>query len=341
MTNKKYSKNYSKYFNLKQDIFLNNDRHLQKCLKLNSFYINQAIRLNCKICDAKLNDSFDIKSHGVGYKVCDNCGHLNGEKEDSIEFINFMYISNDGKDYSENYIDDMFDLRTNEIYKPKLDFLINSIDKNSIRILDIGCGSGYFIAASLQNNIYAKGIDLSNEQIKYGNKNLERLGLNKNLWKVDENEFYNEIINTDCNVISAIGVIEHLREPKIFIEAFKKSKAKYLFYSVPMFSLSVLLENVFNNVYPRQLSGGHTHLFSEKSLNILHEKMGCKTIAEWRFGTDIMDLYRSLIISLKQNNCSDKILNIARNEFENKIDVIQNIFDEGHFCSEIHIVAMK
>ena len=36
-----------------------------------------------------------------------------------------------------------------------------------------------------------------------------------------------------------------------------------------MFSLSVFLENSFTNVFPRSLSGAHTHAYTEKSLAYL------------------------------------------------------------------------
>ena len=64
-----------------------------------------------------------------------------------------------------------------------------------------------------------------------------------------------------------------------------------------MFSLTALLENVFKGVYPRHLSGDHTHLYTKKSLEYLAKKNKLKIIGEWWFGADIPDLFRSLLIS--------------------------------------------
>ena len=61
-----------------------------------------------------------------------------------------------------------------------------------------------------------------------------------------------------------------------------------------MFSFSVILE-IFKNV-SKDLSGGHI-IFSEDSLKKIHSIIGVEPIAEWRFGTDIMDLFRSTIYS--------------------------------------------
>ena len=227
------------------------------------------------------------------------------------------------------------------IYIPKVNFLNKSLQNSKNKILDIGCGCGYFVYAALQANIEAIGIDIGSTMINYGNKKISSLINLSPLKNTHEEEFYNDVINTDANIISAIGVIEHLRTPQLFFDAFKKSKAKYLYYSVPMFSLSVILENLFSRSYPRQLSGGHTHLFTENSIIKMNSIIGVKSIAEWRFGTDMMDFYRHCEIELANNKVSNNLLSIFRSEFTKNIDELQNILDKSNFCSEIHVVGMK
>ena len=177
--------------------------------------------------------------------------------------------------------------------------------------------------------------------IEYGNNNIFNIINKKPLKYINENDFYNFILETDANVISLIGVIEHLKEPNDFFEAFKKSKCKFMFYSVPMFSFSVILENFFTKVFPRHLSGGHTHLFTEESITKMHNILGVKSVAEWRFGTDIMDLFRSSMFSLSENDCSDYVINNFKKNFLHQLDDLQNILDKNHFCSEIHVLAGK
>jgi hypothetical protein len=126
-----------------------------------------------------------------------------------------------------------------------------------------------------------------------------------------------------------------------FFEAFRTSEAKYLYYSVPMFSLSVILENVINNVFPRQLSGAHTHLFTEQSLIKMHDLIGVQPLAQWRFGTDAMDLYRHLIVSLQANNSSIKTVDYLSSNLRELVDGLQSVLDRAHFCSEVHCVATK
>ena len=89
---------------------------------------------------------------------------------------------------------------------------------------------------------------------------------------------------------------------------------------MPLLSLSVFIENVFQNVYPRQLGGPHTNLFSNESLKYISKKYKLKTLGEWWFGSDFSDLYRSLILSSNyKNNIYKKLDHILfknLNEFQ-------------------------
>ena len=337
----KYSKSSAFYLNTKKDFFTANNELLKKSLSQNQLYISQPSRDLCKICHTPLPEKTDIHQHNVDYVFCEECSHLNGRFDDTKSFIEKLYISEDGNEYSKNYIDENFLQRTTDIYIPKVDFLISSLPPKKYEILDVGCGSGYFVCASLLRNLAATGLDVSKTMVDFGNTQINHQ-LNKSPLKHESEEgFFESIVNSNADVISTIGVIEHLREPHKFFAAFQKSKAKYLYYSVPMFSFSVALENVFKNVFPRQLSGGHTHLFTESSIKKMNELIGVKSIAEWRFGTDAMDLYRHLLTNLQANQSSQKMIDFLYDGFGKKIDDIQSIFDKNHFCSEIHLIAAK
>jgi len=340
----KYSKSSSFYASTKNELFIDNTQLLKKAKIQNKLYASQPLRKKCKLCLKKLPPSEDFNSHGVSYVFCSNCSHMNGCHEDTESFITQLYINDEGADYAKNYIDKNFLKRVKTIYIPKVDFLIKSlpsVPKKNYKILDIGCGSGYFVCAAQIKNLVVHGIDVSKKMVDFGNFQISNFAKNQPLTFTNELGFYEHIVNTDADIVSAIGVIEHLREPHKFFDAFRKSKARYLYYSVPMFSLSVIIENMFKDVFPRQLVGGHTHLFTEESIGRMNEIIGVKAVAEWRFGTDVMDLYRSTIINLQKNNVSQKIKDEFTGKFVKIIDKIQNIIDKSHFCSEIHSVNLK
>lgn len=339
MTYRKYSKPSDFYIGLNEDFFARNKELLKYSKKINSLYLQQPIRLNCKLCEALL-DGVDFSSHGIDYTFCKKCGHFNGRHDDTEEFVSKVYLEN--IEYSKKYTTSNFDYRIESIYKPKLDFLLQNIPlEGSVRILDAGCGAGFFVGACLQKNLVARGIDFSLDAVDYGNTCITDRGYPKALKLVDETSFYTEIADADVNVLVAIGVIEHLRDPQKFFDSFMASKARFLFYSVPMFSPSAIFESIFENIYPRNLGLDHTHLFTEDSIAYMHKINQLESVAEWRFGTDYMDLYRSLSLMLKENGCSDYMLNYFNKNFLSHVDASQVALDLGHFCSEIHVVVSK
>lgn len=339
--NRKYSKSSSFYLNTKKDFFNDNEKLLKQSLSLNRLYTAQPERKLCKLCKSRLPDRVDFTSHGIDYVFCSDCSHLNGKFEDTKSFIEKLYIADGGSEYASSYLDKDFAKRTTDIYIPKVDFLISSMRDNQCDVLDVGCGAGYFVYGALLRNLRATGLDVSKTMVDFGNVQISHLKNQSPLIYESEKSFYDTIVNSRVNVISAIGVIEHLRDPHKFFEAFTKSRAQYLYYSVPMFSFSVILENIFTDVFPRQLSGGHTHLLTEKSYKRMNEIIRVKPIAEWRFGTDVMDLYRSVVTKLKRNQTSQAMIDYLHDGFGKKIDDIQSILDRNHFCSEIHCVALK
>lgn len=342
LTKFQYSKSSEFYKDTKKLFFSENEYLFKKQLKFNEIYSSQKLRDNCKICDSRLPNKIDLESHGISYVFCQECNHLNGKFEDTEEFHEKMYTLDKGDEYAELYIDENYMQRTKDIYIPKVDFLINNIPSRDLRILDIGCGSGYFVFASLLRKLSAVGVDVSSAMINFGNHQISQ-ALNRQPLDLlnGESDLYDKIIYSEADVISAIFVIEHLRNPHKLFEAFKKSKAKYFYYSLPMFSFSVIIENCIKNVFPRHLSGGHTHLFTEASIIKMNQLIGAYPIAEWRFGSDIMDLYRHLLINLNINESSQKIKDLFDEGFGKKINEIQSVLDKNHFCSEIHVVAAK
>ena len=343
MTKYKYSKSSSFYFDYKKNFFQENEHEYSKAIQINKLYSSQPKRKYCKLCSEPLKTNiFDFKSHNVEYQFCVSCNHLNGMHDETNEFFSSMYIEDDGVSYSVTYIDNNYQSRVNDVYMPKLNFMLDHLNNSKdLKYLDIGCGAGHLVSAGISKNLNIEGIDVGAKMVKFGNSQIELIHNKTNMLKsVDSFDFYS-VMNDNYDVISLIGVMEHLQDLEIFFDAFKSSKAQYLFFSVPMFSPSVVFENVFENVFPRQLSSGHTHLFTEESLKVLFEKLNVKSIVEWRFGTDIMDLLRSCLTQASIKNSSTKFNNSITTKISPIVDKLQNTLDEHHFCSEIHCLAKK
>ena len=283
--------------------------------------------------DINIENKPFLKSHGIDYKWCFNCSHLNGCYEDSEKFLKYLYSQDNGSNYSANYKKDYFS-RVVNIYNPKIKFL-KKVIKKKFDILDIGCGAGHLVKACEKQNISAEGYDPNLELIRLGSK-----FLNKNSIKhVDLKFWHKKVINSQKKVLCLMGVLEHLKQPNLMLRNFNKSNIQYLYIQVPLFSFTSFLENVIPKVYPRVLSGGHTHLYTKESLYFLAKKYNLKIIGEWWFGTDIADLYRSIkVLSANKNQTYSKLLNKF---IYSSLDKLQNTLDKEKMCSQVHMVFKK
>lgn len=173
-----------------------------------------------------------------------------------------------------------------------------------MKVLDVGAGSGYFIKALLNNGFNSvKGYEVSNQQTTFANEML-----NSNI--VDEIEMdnlLNLIKNTNLEIISMIGVLEHLTNPREILKAISGNRnIKYYYLSLPLFSFSVLFELLNEDYFNRQLSGGHTHLYTNESIDYFCEEFKLEIISKWFFCADAMDLFRFSL--LKMNSVQDNKL---------------------------------
>jgi 2-polyprenyl-3-methyl-5-hydroxy-6-metoxy-1,4-benzoquinol methylase len=328
----KYSKSYTNLFSLKKDLYQDNKNYLKNLLKVNELYKKQPKRKNCKNCLKKIGKKIFF-SHGVDYTLCKNCGHLNGIYQDSKDFIRKLYSNNNGKNYYPNYTSDYIK-RIKIIYEPKIHFL-KKIIKKKINILDIGSGAGQLLKACEIMNINATGYETNQSLVDHGNKFLKKNKLNY----LDLNKSYEQVKTSNANVLTMISVLEHLEDPQKIIDYFKNSNLQYLYICVPLFSLAVLFENVFQNIYPRVLGGAHTHLYTEQSLRHLSKKNNLKILGEWWFGADIPDLFRMIMNS--STSYEKDYQNIIKKKFLDMCDDLQKTVDKNKFCSQVHMVFKK
>ena len=107
-----------------------------------------------------------------------------------------------------------------------------------------------------------------------------------------------------------------------------------------MLSLSTILDSVNPDVYSRVLEPAHTHIYTNESINWLCQKYNWKVLGDWRFGADIADLLR--IIMVKLNLQGDKnFAQICKENLVGIMDDLQHILDKNNFCSDIHILVEK
>lgn len=346
---KRFGKPSASNIRLKKDFFTENQNHIYENKNIINFYLSQPDRLLCKNCNHKLRLENDFVKNGVGFKICAICTHLNGAHQDTKDFTEFVYTEENGQSYSKTYLEsdlDTYNYKLSSVYIPKAEFLYSSILDDSVNpneksYLDFGSGSGFFVAAMKKvglKNISAT--DVSKTQVEYGNAML-----GTNLAKVHKIEDTDRILGyCEANVLSMIGVLEHLASPREALKSIQKNKnIEYLFISVPLFSLSVYLEMFSPSVYHRHLlgNGGHTHLYTQKSLEYIISEFGFEICSEWWFGADIIDLYRNILVQMQQNHTSSEVIDSFNEMFTPMIDSIQLELDKKFNSSEVHLLLKK
>jgi hypothetical protein len=130
-----------------------------------------------------------------------------------------------------------------------------------------------------------------------------------------------------------------VQNPREILSAIAKNKnIKFFYISVPLFSMSVFLEMVFSEVMNRQLSGAHTHLYTEDSLKYMSNEFNFEIVSSWWFGTDMVDLYRSVGVLIEKNLNTKKMTTEWQRLFSSLIDPLQKSIDKRHQSSEVHMI---
>ena len=342
----RYGKSFQKLFAHKQQMFENNDNMLIEAERLMAFYQLQPNRVICKICDTSIDGLGAKIYHGklkIEYTQCTYCGHFNGLHQDANQYMNTLYREAGGEAYGQNYkplAQSDFDSRVNDIYLPKAQYLfdIAPIIKDPGVFLDIGCGTGHFASALLSMGLKSvTGVDVSSTQISIARK----LVAGADFGVVEPDAIGDFVDSIRPRFVSLVGVLEHLQDPVKMLTRIKNCKSvEVVFLSVPMYSLTVLIEAAFVNVFPRQLSGGHTHLFTQQSLDyVSREILDFNIAGDWWFGTDAIDLYRALLVNLGQSQPFAQLE--LKRLMGSVLDELQLVFDKAKLCSEVHRVLTR
>jgi len=340
----KFGKSFKDIEIIKKNLLKENNKLLRIKDNINNIYLAQPKRVKCKACNVKLRgDTFF--NHNIKYVECINCSHVNGYHQDNKFFSKKIYVTENrqyAKAYHETNIK-KFKMRQKKIYDPKALFLKNCFKNHKkIKVLDVGAGTGYFVASLLHYGFQdAKGLEISKTQVKVGKKFLEKIYKKpKNLENLSFEEIVRDVEQTNFNCLSMIGSLEHMENMSAIMKAIKKNKKiKYIYILVPMFSFLCGVENLFPKVFNRQLGGGHTHLFTEKSLLTFMKKYRFVDHSAWWFGTDIHDFYRSSILEMGKKNY--KPLQNIIHSMKNIIDSLQLELDKKKISSEVHMLLKR
>lgn len=261
----------------------------------------------CPICNSKEIEKKTINIYNAKYVQCSSCSHnyVRNRLTDK-ELISFYTNSTN---YQSTYTNEaQIQNRIDEIYKPKLDWVLNAFEKKfgrkPKRILDVGTGSGHFVKMCLDQGINCDGIEVSKSGLDFAKKNFNIDLYDKDIFS--EWEFFK---TKDYDLITFWGLIEHVTDPLQLLKISSKilgNNDSMIVGSVPrLHSLSSFIQKKFPDKIIRHLDPlGHIQMFTDLSLSTLVHDSNFKLDSLWYFG---MDSYE-LLIQLASFSKSDNLL---------------------------------
>jgi predicted RNA methylase len=340
----RYGKSSEGILNVQQSFFEENEASLQLVKSQAEIYIAQPRRTSCKLCNARLPDRPDFTKLSIPYVTCTHCSHLNGMHEDTDAFCRAVYLDESYASYYGSADAERYRYRTDAIYRPKADFLAEALAAeghalSEFSCADFGAGSGYMVAALLGAGADRTiGIEVSPHQVAYAKQMVgaDRFRL------IDIADTVATVRGLDADVVTIIGVLEHLQDQRAVLQALRDNpRVEYMLLCVPLYGLCVFLEMVFPNIHPRHLIADHTHLFTEQSLRWMEQAYGFERCAEWWFGSDMLDLYRQVLVSLSQKAETSGMTKEWTRRMRPLIDPMQLAIDRQRLASEVHLVLRK
>jgi SAM-dependent methyltransferase len=103
---------------------------------------------------------------------CGSCRTAFVHPQPSEEFLREFYGQfHEGSEFGGTY--EAFEARAAADFKAKIDRVISHGAMGAARVLDLGCGKGFFVKACLERGLDAVGVDLSETAIRYAREVLD------------------------------------------------------------------------------------------------------------------------------------------------------------------------
>ncbi len=260
---------------LRKKYFLQQEKELKDLLDKKSGLLSKKFsrKIPCPTCKSKDFKKIFVK-RGYTFVRCSQCGLVYTNPQVQNKLVENSYSGKLSK--AEKTTDMWYSIMLKEKTSQwRIDYykdLLNKIKKFKKKgsLLDIGCGIGQFLELASKNNYETKGIELSKVGYEYCKK--------QNLNVYQENVFSNELKKNSFDIITALGVFEHLTNP---YETFERCKQLLK----PKGLISIIVPNMYSlyNMILREKSvtfDGKEHMifYSMKSLNYTLNKLNLKIL---------------------------------------------------------------
>lgn len=326
-----------------QALILENEELLTRQKSIAVQLLDGEIRDDCILCGESLDGAHDMLHRGVPYFLCSQCHHIQTKNAPPDGYPHSM---ENGQGFDALYREiepDEFSNRCDRIYEPKLKWLLAELkkvgrDSDAMTLLDLGAGAGYFVSVARQNGFpEAIGVEENANLVDIGTRFLGDGALRQ-----FNDELVAAVTGFDAELYTAWFVLEHIENPGAFWRAFsKKPTGTMIGFSIPIYGFGAMLENTTETFFARNLdSVFHTQHYTPKSLEHALSLSNCDVLAEWVFGQDAADLYRTLVAGM-EGRVDDLLGNDLRERLEGALDGIQEVLDQNNLADSRHVLAVR
>jgi SAM-dependent methyltransferase len=277
----------------------------------------------CPLCSSNSGSHYLSKSNYSLFE-CLSCGLISP----NVSFEDIKDDVYDDPEYVRNVeleILSTYEYRKNQYAPERLYYILQNatgLNESNLRLLDLGCGPGYFLGHLQQKGINYKGLELAKFLVDI----CKQKGLN-----VSDSMLEDEP-DSAYNTITLFDVLEHLKDP---VDLFKSLNAKLekggyvLAYTPNIHSLAYhLMREDQTTLAPYQ----HLGFYNEKSLEYLAKKTGFSIHNIDYYGLDIMDYF--YMKSFQDGvNYNEKLIDFA--------SIMQAVVDKQKLSNHMRIFFKK
>jgi len=274
----------------------------------------------CPLC-ASAERKVELTKHGIDLMHCLNCDVRYSESIPAD--LNDIYDDAQYVVHSKEDSDEHFRYRRARFGVERVSILERVCgDLTDKKIVDIGCGTGFFISAAADKSRQVYGAEFSDNR---RTEAVARTGLTV------FSETLDEFPMRDFDIVTAFDVLEHIPDPMPFVNGIDSilKPGGYVFLYVPNFdSFSMAVMRQYS---PAIDSTEHVVMYNLNALRFLAEMMNYEIVFTETQGMDIDNI---IAMSAYLDQPSHPFLNQWKNE-------LQAMVNSSHCADSLRIILRK
>lgn len=300
---------------------------------------SEFIEVSCPACQ-KSSYNFNFHKNQLRYLECDSCKTLYVSPRPTPEILSWFYSNSATYQFWNKVVFPASEgKRREKIFKPRVERILEICKRNSIKpdsLLEVGCAFGTFCEEMKGTGFFDRilGIEATSELAK----TCRQKGIEVKEGLIEDIDFP---VNEKFSVVANFEVIEHLFEPKHFLEkCFGLLDQKGILVltcpNIDGFDMKVLGSNA------PSIDHEHLNYFSPDSIRILMEKVGFKILEISTPGNLDAEIVRKKIITGEFNVDEQPFLKeILINNWKSLGEPFQQFLAANCLSSNMWVVAQK